>query len=87
MSPVMAELLKMTTAAERKNRDLLRQLKYREEKLYTLQSLSTALEQELGHRLTFLRLAEAVRRTFPIDVVEVWCKSELPNHHECVLHS
>ena len=87
MSPAIAELLKTRDAAERKNRDLLRELKYRKEKLYTLQSLSTALEQELGHRLTFLRLAEAVRRTFPIDVVEVWCKSELPNHHECVLHS
>ena len=87
MSPAIAELLKTRDAAERKNRDLLRELKYRKEKLYTLQRLSTALEQELRHRLTFLRLAEAVRRTFPIDVVEVWCKSELPHHHECVLHS
>ena len=87
MSPAIAELLKTRDAAERKNRDLLRELKYRKEKLYTLQRLSTALEQEFGHRLTFLRLAEAVRRTFPIDMVEVWCKSELPNHYECVLHS
>jgi serine phosphatase RsbU (regulator of sigma subunit) len=81
-----AALVAHALAADAEKAGLMDNLSNSYEELHLLESLAGAFEDEIDHRMTFLKMLDSVRRLLPFRAAEIWTLHAGDKQLRCLLH-
>ena len=81
-----AQLLAHGLRADAEKMALMENLSQSYEELHLIQSLASAFEEEIDHRMTFVRILNCVRHVLPSTAAEVWSLDQGDRLYRCLLH-